>query len=537
MSARRASQTLSAKERADSMKRYLEEKYERIRKDNEDIQNRRQSLEAEMMKLGIEENLKDRYRSELHKIEQQHLKEYRRRISTDDFESLAIIGRGAFGEVRLVRQKASREVYALKSMVKEAMVRKNQVGHVRAERDVLSIADNPWIVKLQNTFQDDLNLYMVMEFLPGGDLMTLLIKEDTFPEESTRMYMAEMVMAVKSIHDLGYIHRDLKPDNILLDWDGHLKLSDMGLCKKMEFDNFSDSGKDSLGSYSKDETAPSSSSSSSTPTKTSSSKKQTHRDRKLAYSTVGTPDYIAPEVLMQKGYGKECDWWSLGVIMYECLVGYTPFYADEPVLTCRKILRWQQNLEIPSEVRRRVSRDCMDFMLGLMSNVDKRLGTNGVDEILNHPWFTNPSKPIDWETLKDKPAPYVPEGSAVLRELIANVRKLDRKDARFYPLLHQITANFDDFAEQNNSVYGMGKSNARKDKNNDFIGYTYKRKPKITVRQALGNNLFLDDADNDMNDGSINASRRESSSSINSVAGVGSLSEAHSEFSSAEEKI
>ena len=157
MSARRVSQTLSTKERADSMKRYLEEKYERIRQDNEDIKIRRQSLEEEMGKLGIEEDVKNHFRSELHKIEQQNLKEYRRRLSTDDFESLAIIGRGAFGEVRLVRQKTSGEVYALKSMVKEAMVRKNQVGHVRAERDVLAIADNPWIVKLQNTFQDDLN--------------------------------------------------------------------------------------------------------------------------------------------------------------------------------------------------------------------------------------------------------------------------------------------------------------------------------------------------------------------------------------------
>merc|ERR1712196_484667 len=145
--------------------------------------------------------------------------------------------------------------------------------------------------------------------------------------------------------------------------------------------------------YSKDDTTTSSTSSSTSATTSSKNGVQTHRDRKLAYSTVGTPDYIAPEVLMQKGYGKECDWWSLGVIMYECLVGYTPFYADEPVLTCRKILRWQQNLEIPSEVRRRVSRECMDFMLGLMSNVDKRLGTKGVEEIMNHPWFTNPSKP------------------------------------------------------------------------------------------------------------------------------------------------
>ena len=143
----------------------------------------------------------------------------RKRLTTDDFEPVATIGRGAFGEVKLVRmrERFSKEVYAMKSMLKEAMIMKNQVSHVRAERDILTASENPWIVTLHYSFQDDRNLYMVMEYVPGGDLMGLLMKEDTFPEEAAKFYIAELVHAVASVHALGYIHRDLKPDNILID--------------------------------------------------------------------------------------------------------------------------------------------------------------------------------------------------------------------------------------------------------------------------------------------------------------------------------
>ena len=127
-----------------------------------------------------------------------------------------------------------------------------------------------------------------------------------------------------------------------------------------------------------------------------STSKPSHRDRKLAYSTVGTPDYIAPEVLAQKGYGKECDWWSLGVIMYECICGYPPFYADEPVQTCRKIANWRDTFVIPVEAASKVSKECVDFMKKMVCDQKKRLGTNGIAEIKSHPWFAG----FDWTNLK-----------------------------------------------------------------------------------------------------------------------------------------
>merc|ERR1711966_376816 len=167
-------------------------------------------------------------------------KESRRTVTTADFESLSVIGRGAFGEVRLVRRKPGNSrgetgVYALKSMKKEVMVMKNQVGHVRAERDALAAADdeNRWLTALHYSFHGEEQLYMVMEFLPGGDLMSLLMKEDTFNEEATRFFMAEAAHAISCVHALGYIHRDIKPDNFLIDARGHLRLTDLGLCKRV----------------------------------------------------------------------------------------------------------------------------------------------------------------------------------------------------------------------------------------------------------------------------------------------------------------
>ena len=177
------------------------------------------SIEQELVKQEI-----------LHQ-EAEKLRKQRQKLSAYDFEPVAIIGKGAYGEVRLCSVKASGELVAIKKMNKSEMRSKNQVKHIKAERDVLAKAiSNDWIVKLKYSFQDAACLYLCMEYLPGGDLMSLLIRKEVLSETEARFYAAELVMAISATHDLNYIHRDIKPDNVLIDATGHIKLSDFGLC-------------------------------------------------------------------------------------------------------------------------------------------------------------------------------------------------------------------------------------------------------------------------------------------------------------------
>ncbi|POM70372.1 AGC/NDR protein Kinase, partial [Phytophthora palmivora] len=441
----------STREKAKATKAYLEQKYATMKREREESRERRNTLEQQMAALRLTERKKEQYRQELRSKELQSLRHQRKRLAVGDFQPLAVIGRGAFGEVRLVRKRDSGEIFALKSLEKSAMVLKNQVGHVKAERDILASADqdNNWLVTLHYSFQDDHRLYMVMEYLPGGDLMGLLMKEDTLNEATTRFYAAEMVLAIQSVHDLGYIHRDMKPDNVLLDAHGHLKLTDLGLCKKM------DSRVDLLpvSQHAMDpEQAAAAAAAAATRgggggnSVDASRSKPFSRNRQVAFSTVGTPDYIAPEVLAQKGYGKECDWWSMGVILYECLVGYPPFYADEPVQTCRKIVNWKQSFGFPPEAIQRLSPQCMDFVRRLICNSENRLGTGSVEEIKRHPWFNG----VDWSTLRSIRAPYIPPGGGpqfdyVLNQLQAN--NPEQCGPQYQELVRQITSNFDEFTE------------------------------------------------------------------------------------------
>jgi serine/threonine kinase 38 len=179
-------------------------------------------------------------------------------------------------------------------------------------------------------------------------------------------------------------------------------------------------------------------------------------------------------VLSQKGYGPECDWWSLGVIMYECLVGYTPFYADDPVMTCRKILRWQQFFDVPDHVSRALSPECMDFLLSFVCNAESRLGKQGVDEIKNHPWFGGCS----WDSvaMRSAAAPYKPERAEQMSSLLDQIKVLEARDPRLSATVNQLTANFDDFEEEDQSRWGGQKKVGRRDKDNNFVGYTYNRK-------------------------------------------------------------
>jgi len=274
--------------------------------------------------------------------EAQFFRNKRTKITIKDFEPVTIIGRGAYGEVRLCRWNLTGEYVAIKKLKKKDMIKKNEVDHILAEKDVLSKSNNDWIIELKCSFQDENFLYLVMEFLPGGDLMNMLIKKDIFSLEEARFYIAETILAVDYVHNLGYVHRDIKPDNILLDANGHIKLTDFGLCTSMA------------------EEAPPK----EVPNAAQIRAKYRSNRRKM-HSLVGTPDYIAPEVLNKKGYTETVDWWSVGAILFEMLVGYAPFCSESPKETCKKVMDWQRNLHIPENIE--LPREAASLIFGLMA--------------------------------------------------------------------------------------------------------------------------------------------------------------------------
>ncbi|XP_037748698.1 rho-associated protein kinase 1 isoform X3 [Chelonia mydas] len=347
------------------------------------------------------DNFLNRYKDTTNKIRDLRMK-------AEDYEVVKVIGRGAFGEVQLVRHKSSRKVYAMKLLSKFEMIKRSDSAFFWEERDIMAFANSPWVVQLFYAFQDDRYLYMVMEYMPGGDLVNLMSNYDV-PEKWARFYTAEVVLALDAIHSMGFIHRDVKPDNMLLDKAGHLKLADFGTCMKM------------------------------------------NKEGMVRCDTaVGTPDYISPEVLKSQGgdgyYGRECDWWSVGVFLYEMLVGDTPFYADSLVGTYSKIMNHKNSLTFPDD--NDISKDAKNLICAFLTDREVRLGRNGVEEIKRHLFFKNDQ--WAWETLRDTVAPVVPDLSSDID-----------------------TSNFDDLEEDKGEEETFPIPKAFVGNQLPFVGFTY----------------------------------------------------------------
>ncbi|KAJ4834288.1 hypothetical protein Tsubulata_028298 [Turnera subulata] len=449
----------ATKQKVAAAKQYIENHYKEQMKHLQDRKERRTVLEKKLADADVSEEDQNNLLKFLEKKETEYMRLQRHKMGVEDFELLTIIGKGAFGEVRVCREKTTGHVYAMKKLKKSEMLRRGQVEHVRAERNLLAEVDSNCIVKLYCSFQDDEFLYLIMEYLPGGDVMTLLMRKDTLTEDEARFYVGETVLAIESIHKHNYIHRDIKPDNLLLDRYGHLRLSDFGLCKPLDCSTIQegDFSVNNTNGTTQNEDRP------AAPKRTQQEQLQHWQKnrRTLAYSTVGTPDYIAPEVLLKKGYGMECDWWSLGAIMYEMLVGYPPFYSDDPMSTCRKIVNWRTHLKFPEEAK--LSPEAKDLISKLLCNVNQRLGTNGADEIKAHPFF----KGTEWDKLYQMEAAFIPEVN-------------DELD----------TQNFEKFEESETLTKSSSKSGPwRKmlsSKDLNFVGYTYKNFEIVNDYQVPG---------------------------------------------------
>ncbi|EPX74658.1 AGC/NDR protein kinase Orb6 [Schizosaccharomyces octosporus yFS286] len=449
-------------EKAQKTKKYIEHYYKVAVEHAVERNQRRIELERKLTTERGSDERKNRQLRVLGERESQFLRFRRTRLSLEDFSTIKVIGKGAFGEVRLVQKRDTGKIYAMKSLLKTEMFKRDQLSHVKAERDLLVESDSPWVVSLYFSFQDSLYLYLIMEFLPGGDLMTMLINYDTFSEDVTRFYMAETVLAIADVHRMGYIHRDIKPDNILIDRDGHIKLSDFGL---------------STGFYKQDQSA-----SYMRPPKSGNTLKRgqmvdaiwltmSSKDkmatwkknrRVMAYSTVGTPDYIAPEIFLQRGYGQDCDWWSLGTIMFECLIGWPPFCSENSHETYRKIVNWRETLVFPNDIH--LSFEARDLMNRLMTDSEHRLGRGGVTEIMQHPYFNG----IDWDNLRSSPAPFIPS----LRSIT---------DTHYFPV--------DDLSQVPDEPVATPVANVDpstlEQTNMAFLGYTYKKFNYLTMKGAL----------------------------------------------------
>ncbi|KAK5856749.1 hypothetical protein PBY51_008324 [Eleginops maclovinus] len=292
-----------------------------------------------------------------------------------DFQTIKLISNGAYGAVYLVRHLETRQRFAMKKINKQNLILRNQIQQAFVERDILTFAENPFVVSMFCSFETRRHLCMVMEYVEGGDCATLLKNIGALPVEMARMYFAETVLALEYLHNYGIVHRDLKPDNLLITSMGHIKLTDFGLSKM---------GLMSLT--------------------TNLYEGHIEKDTRefLDKQVCGTPEYIAPEVILRQGYGKPVDWWAMGIILYEFLVGCVPFFGDTPEELFGQVITddivWPEGDEsLPFDAQHMISSL-------LQTNPLVRLGTGGAFEVRQHSFFTE----VNWNSLLRQKAEFIP---------------------------------------------------------------------------------------------------------------------------------
>ncbi|KAM7012047.1 microtubule-associated serine/threonine-protein kinase 3 isoform 1-T1 [Tautogolabrus adspersus] len=300
----------------------------------------------------------------------------RRKPFESDFETIKLISNGAYGAVYLVRHKETRQRFAMKKINRQNLVLRNQIQQAFVERDILTFAENPFVVSMFCSFETRRHLCMVMEYVEGGDCANLLKNMGPLPVEMTRLYFAETVLALEYLHNYGIVHRDLKPDNLLITSMGHIKLTDFGL-SKIGLMNMTTNLYE--GHMEKDT--------------------REFIDKQVC----GTPEYIAPEVILRQGYGKPVDWWAMGIILYEFLVGCVPFFGDTPEELFGQVVSdeiiWPEGDDaLPTEAQDMITRLLRQTPLD-------RLGTGGASDVKHHPFFLG----LDWNGLLRQKAEFIPQ--------------------------------------------------------------------------------------------------------------------------------
>lgn len=335
--------------------------------------------------------------------EHQVLRKRRLKPKNRDFEMITQVGQGGYGQVYLARKKDTKEVCALKILNKKLLFKLNETKHVLTERDILTTTRSEWLVKLLYAFQDLQSLYLAMEFVPGGDFRTLLINTRSLKSGHARFYISEMFCAVNALHDLGYTHRDLKPENFLIDAKGHIKLTDFGLAAGTISNERIESMKIRLEKI-KDLEFP------AFTEKSIEDRRKMYnqlREKEINYanSMVGSPDYMALEVLEGKKYDFTVDYWSLGCMLFESLVGYTPFSGSSTNETYDNLRRWKQTLRRPrqSDGRAAFSDRTWDLITRLIADPINRL--RSFEHVKRMPYFAD----INFSTLRSMIPPFTPQ--------------------------------------------------------------------------------------------------------------------------------
>ena len=288
-------------------------------------------------------------------------KKKKMKIKLKDYDKLKTVGLGSYGRVRLCKQKKTGNVYVMKILKKNDIIKQKQVDHVYSEFNILSGLKHPFIVQLLGyNFEDPKYIYFIMEYIQGGELFSLLRSKGSFPVSQAKFYIAHIITIFEYLHSKNIVYRDLKPENILINKNGYLKLTDFGFAKILE--------------------------------------------NEKTYTLCGTPEYLAPEIILNKGHGKAVDWWTLGILLYEMLVGIDPFSDDDPMKTYQKILKGKINFP------KTINKDAKSLIKHLLTqDTTKRFGClkNGVKDILNHRFFEG----FDWKNFVylSMPAPYKPE--------------------------------------------------------------------------------------------------------------------------------
>lgn len=335
--------------------------------------------------------------------ERAHLRKRRTKLRLASFHIITQVGQGGYGEVFLARKRETGEVCALKRLRKRVLVKMDEVRHVLTERDILTATRTPWLVRLLYAFQDRDHVFLAMEYVPGGDFRTLLNNSGVLREEHARFYAAEMFVAVNELHALGYIHRDLKPENFLVDSTGHIKLTDFGLASgalnptRIEsLKTRLDAVKDTSLIY-------------RTPHERSSLYKKM-RAQNVAYadSIVGSPDYMAPEVLRGRNYNISVDYWSLGCILFEFLCGFPPFSGGNADETWTNLKNWEKVLQRPvydkpQDLQFNLSDVAWDAVTRLIDQPQRRI--TSLQQIQAHPFFAQ----LNLSELRSLRAPFIPQ--------------------------------------------------------------------------------------------------------------------------------